>query len=416
MPTIDAHDPGTICWIDLASTDAAGATEFYCELFGWTATRADRERGRLPHAAARRPAGGRPRAGLGRHRRLDLVDLRASADADETCAAAVASGGEVVMDAMDVLDAGRMAVLRDPGRRAGLGLAARPASGLRGAQRAGRADLERADDARRRGRAPLLRPGLRLDVAGAGLRRRPVHDLEARRAAGRRRDRDGRELAGGRRSRTGWSTSRRPTATRTARLCARARRHRLASAGRHRPRPLRAARGSRGRRVLGHHAAHPEACPRGYAPYAGALRSEHAVHRDPHGDPRTALPRLDRAQGARRRQRQGPLGAGLRRARRGRPRHRRRRQHVHRLRRRHRLPRRRALQRRASRAPCRLRSRASCTPTSRSCPTTRTSSWPSSCARGCRSRARPRPRSSTAAPRPSRTPSRSPRRPPAGRP
>ena len=27
MPSIDAHDPGTICWIDLASTDAAGATE-----------------------------------------------------------------------------------------------------------------------------------------------------------------------------------------------------------------------------------------------------------------------------------------------------------------------------------------------------------------------------------------------------
>jgi hypothetical protein len=38
----------------------------------------------------------------------------ASADADQTCATAVASGGEVVMDAMDVLDAGRMAVLRDP--------------------------------------------------------------------------------------------------------------------------------------------------------------------------------------------------------------------------------------------------------------------------------------------------------------
>ena len=37
MPAIDAHDPGTICWIDLASTDADGATEFYCELFGWTA-------------------------------------------------------------------------------------------------------------------------------------------------------------------------------------------------------------------------------------------------------------------------------------------------------------------------------------------------------------------------------------------
>ncbi len=78
----------------------------------------------------------------------------------------------------------------------------------------------------------------------------------------------------------------------------------------------------------------------------GALRSQYAVHRDPHRDSGTPLPRLDRAQGTGHRERQGALGTRVRRARRGRPRDRCRRQHVHRLRRRHRLSRGRALQRR----------------------------------------------------------------------
>ena len=34
----DPHQgvPGRFCWMDLAATDARGATEFYRELFGWT--------------------------------------------------------------------------------------------------------------------------------------------------------------------------------------------------------------------------------------------------------------------------------------------------------------------------------------------------------------------------------------------
>ena len=114
MPTIDAHDPGTICWIDLASTDAAAATEFYCELFGWTATEPIENAGgyrMLLHD-------GRQVAGLapvwGDTDGSTWSTYVASADADQTCAAAVASGGDVVMDAMDVLAAGRMAILRDP--------------------------------------------------------------------------------------------------------------------------------------------------------------------------------------------------------------------------------------------------------------------------------------------------------------
>lgn len=114
MPTIDAHDPGTICWIDLASTDAAGATEFYCDLFGWTATEPIENAGgyRMLLHEGRQVAGIAPV--WGDTDGSSWSTYVASADADATCAAAVAGGGEVVMDAMDVLDAGRMAVLRDP--------------------------------------------------------------------------------------------------------------------------------------------------------------------------------------------------------------------------------------------------------------------------------------------------------------
>jgi predicted enzyme related to lactoylglutathione lyase len=114
MPTIDAHDPGTICWIDLASTDAATATVFYCELFGWTAAEPAEDAGgyRMLLSAGRQVAGLAPV--WGDTDGSTWSTYVASADADDTCAAAVANGGEVVMDAMDVLDAGRMAVLRDP--------------------------------------------------------------------------------------------------------------------------------------------------------------------------------------------------------------------------------------------------------------------------------------------------------------
>jgi predicted enzyme related to lactoylglutathione lyase len=114
MPTIDAHDPGTICWIDLASTDAAGATEFYCELFNWTSTEPAENAGgyRMLLRDGREVAGLAPV--WGDTDRSTWSTYVASADADQTCAAAVSSGGEVVMDAMDVLTAGRMAVLRDP--------------------------------------------------------------------------------------------------------------------------------------------------------------------------------------------------------------------------------------------------------------------------------------------------------------
>ena len=89
MPTIDSHDPGTICWIDLASTDAAGATEFYCDLFGWTATEPIENEGgyRMLLHEGKNVAGLAPVWGDTDASRWSTYV--ASADADETCAAAM---------------------------------------------------------------------------------------------------------------------------------------------------------------------------------------------------------------------------------------------------------------------------------------------------------------------------------------
>ena len=35
MPDRTSHDPGTISWTDLATTDQDAAKEFYAGLFGW---------------------------------------------------------------------------------------------------------------------------------------------------------------------------------------------------------------------------------------------------------------------------------------------------------------------------------------------------------------------------------------------
>ena len=216
---------------------------------------ADRERGRLPHAAARGPAGGRARAGLGRHRRLHLVDLRGERRRRRD----LRRRGRERRRGRDGRDGrarrrphGRAA---RPGRSAGLGLAAGPAPGLRGARRAGRADLERADDARHRAaRRTFYGPVFGWTSQEEEFDGVPYTIWKR-----------GEQLVGGALEMDeSWPEDTQPhwmvyIATAdcdgTARRCLRARRHGLASAGRHRPRPLRAAGGPGGRRVLGHHAA-----------------------------------------------------------------------------------------------------------------------------------------------------------------
>ena len=115
----ERYEPGTFSWVDLMTTDPAGAKAFYGELFGWE--------------AEDMPAGGSATYTM---LRLDgdyvcaLYEMGAEGreqgtppywfpyvsveDADATASRARDLGGTVYSEAFDVLDSGRMAVIGDP--------------------------------------------------------------------------------------------------------------------------------------------------------------------------------------------------------------------------------------------------------------------------------------------------------------
>jgi predicted enzyme related to lactoylglutathione lyase len=114
------YAPGSFCWVGLATSDPAGATAFYTRLFGWHAEDLS--------------AGQAGRFTMLRHSGQDVAMLyrqtpeaRAAgapphwtayisvADADATAAQANELGGAAVFrEPFDVVDAGRVAAIRDP--------------------------------------------------------------------------------------------------------------------------------------------------------------------------------------------------------------------------------------------------------------------------------------------------------------
>ena len=109
------YEPGTPSWADLASPDPEASRAFYGALFGWTGEPSP-EPG--AHGYTVFMLGDAAVAGLGPL----FGDMPPCwntyvtvTDADEAAAAASAAGGRVLMEPMDVLDAGRMAGIADPG-------------------------------------------------------------------------------------------------------------------------------------------------------------------------------------------------------------------------------------------------------------------------------------------------------------
>ena len=109
-----SHAPGTFSWADLATGDSAGAKAFYSGLFGWDTDDHAIPNGGVYSMASR--AGGQVAA---------LYDAQEGQPpawnsfvtvegADAAAAAAREQGGTVEMDAFDVMDVGRMAVIQDP--------------------------------------------------------------------------------------------------------------------------------------------------------------------------------------------------------------------------------------------------------------------------------------------------------------
>jgi predicted enzyme related to lactoylglutathione lyase len=119
MPEYKAHEPGTFCYAELATSDTAVAGEFYMSLFGWN--RNDQDLGEFG-VYTQFDLDGKVVAA-----QFKLTDEQLAnnvppnwgqyvsvADVDASAAKATELGGQTVMGPMDVLDYGRMVVLADP--------------------------------------------------------------------------------------------------------------------------------------------------------------------------------------------------------------------------------------------------------------------------------------------------------------
>ena len=108
---------GTPSWVDLASPDTPASKAFYAALFGWDAM--DVPTGDEAGTYTMFMKNGKVVAGMGELRQDSGTppvwsSYVAVDDIDATLDKVVASGGSVMVPAMDVMDTGRMAFIADP--------------------------------------------------------------------------------------------------------------------------------------------------------------------------------------------------------------------------------------------------------------------------------------------------------------
>jgi uncharacterized protein len=133
-----SYEPGTPCWIDLATPDQDAAAEFYRALFGWSVEEDENaeQTGGYRVATLRDKAIGGVMKPMQEGQPPAWSTYICVEDADATAAKAREAGGTVAVEPMDVLDYGRMAFLVDPagafiglwqpGRNLGAGLVNEP--------------------------------------------------------------------------------------------------------------------------------------------------------------------------------------------------------------------------------------------------------------------------------------------------
>ena len=116
MPTRDEAWPnGTPCWIDLMVTDTAAAGQFYSSLFGWHIQEGPAEAGGylMCMLKGRAAAAISPKPSDNPFPNVWSTYL-ASDELDATAAKAKEAGSQFMMEAMDVMTAGRLAFAMDP--------------------------------------------------------------------------------------------------------------------------------------------------------------------------------------------------------------------------------------------------------------------------------------------------------------
>jgi uncharacterized protein len=103
---------GTPCWVDLGVPNVDQASIFYTEVLNWTVPPGSPEGGGYAVATL----DGHNVAGLGPSQGgpARWTVYLAADDVDATASKVTSAGGRIVMEPMDVMDAGRMAVAVDP--------------------------------------------------------------------------------------------------------------------------------------------------------------------------------------------------------------------------------------------------------------------------------------------------------------
>jgi predicted enzyme related to lactoylglutathione lyase len=114
MATRTSYDPGVPCWVDLGTDDPDGARAFYGDLFGWTFDIGGPEYGGYTMCLL----DGAPVAGMMQTQSAEQPvawsTYIATDDLDTTVMNATAAGATVIVEPMEVSEAGRMAFLLDP--------------------------------------------------------------------------------------------------------------------------------------------------------------------------------------------------------------------------------------------------------------------------------------------------------------
>jgi predicted enzyme related to lactoylglutathione lyase len=111
---ISTYENGQPCWVDLGVADVPAAAEFYGALFGWDIEIGPPEAGYYSMAMLH----GAPVAALGAKQDPGppyWTTYLATDDLDQTIERVRNSSATIVVEPMDVMTAGRMAVIRDPG-------------------------------------------------------------------------------------------------------------------------------------------------------------------------------------------------------------------------------------------------------------------------------------------------------------
>ena len=116
MTDFASHQPGTFCWIELATNDTAGAKKFYTSLFDWTTNEHDMGEMGTYYIFQKngKDAGAMYQLGADmKDTPPNWLSYVAVTSADDAVAKANSLGAKGVHGPFDVYDMGRMAVIQD---------------------------------------------------------------------------------------------------------------------------------------------------------------------------------------------------------------------------------------------------------------------------------------------------------------